>query len=273
MKLKIMGRLATLALAGVLVASCGEDNVKQTSEKAASPTKMKIVKGGFNSVQQQQIKQLVRNTLLENPEILQEAFAALEKKEKLAQEKKKTEALASSADILFRSKLSPVGGNPNGDVTVVEFFDYNCPYCRKAYNAIDKVVTDDKKVKVVFKEFPIFGGASRLAAKAALAAGKQGKYYEFHQALFLQKGRVTKGVVFKKAADLGLDIERLKKDMESDEVAASIRETRSLADSLGIRGTPAIFIGDKLVPGAPENLADLIKAKVKDIRKNGCKNC
>jgi protein-disulfide isomerase len=271
MGFKFSTGLLAVAVAGLILASCGDSG--SDDKQAKQPVSAPVADQGLTDTQKTEVAKLVRETIIANPEILQEAFAALERREQEAQARKKEEALAANAEVLFRSKLSPIGGNPDGDVTVVEFFDYNCPYCRKAYQGLVKLMEADKKVKVVFKEFPIFGGASMTAAKAALAAKQQGKYFEMHRVLLEQDNRITEAMVFAKAKEIGLDVDRLKQDMETEYVTKSIEETRKLADSLGIRGTPAFFVGDKLIPGAPENLVDLLKAKAADIRKNGCKNC
>ena len=129
---------------------------------------------GFSSEQEEAIARIVRKTLVSRPEIIQEAIVALQQKEKAQEEKRKISALSDNAETLFRSRFDPVAGNPKGDVTVVEFFDYNCPYCRKGFKTLEKVMKQDKNLRVVFKEFPIFGNASLTAARAALASKKQG---------------------------------------------------------------------------------------------------
>ncbi len=280
MGFKIVTRMLAVGLAGLILASCSEDDtvtkvenktggqVEKVSKAVADTI---VAKAGFSSAQEKAIGEIVRKTLIARPEILQEAFAALEKKDKAAQEQRKLSALTDNADLLFRSKSSPVSGNKKGDVTVVEFFDYNCPYCRTAFKDLEKVMGEDVNLRVVFKEYPIFGGGSQIAARAALAAEKQGKYFAFHKALLEVDSRVTESTVFRKAKEVGLDIERLKRDMKSQDVTDEIAETKRLADSLGIRGTPAFFVGDKMIPGAPRDLADLMKRHAKDIRENGCK--
>ena len=284
---KLLNILA-MGLAGLFLVSCGDDEPPKVAANKGAPVALSAgkvdkaaqavanhmgAKSGFSSEQEKAIGEIVRKTLLERPEILQEAFAALEQRDKEEQRKRKLSALSNNVETLFRSKLSPTGGNPKGDVTVVEFFDYNCPYCRKAFRDIETVMKQDKKIRVVFKEYPIFGGASLIAAKAALAAGKQGKYYEMHEAIFKAGGRATKASVFRSAKEVGLDIMQLKKDMNSPEVLQSIAETRKLADKLGIRGTPAFYVGDKFIGGAPRDLVDQVMRYAKDIRKNGCKYC
>ena len=230
-------------------------------------------KGGFDESQTKAIEQIMRNYLLKNPEIIREVISELEKKETAQQALKQKQALVANADKLFKSNYSPVAGNTSGNVSIVEFFDYNCPYCKKAFSDLKTLLDKDKNVRVVFKEFPIFGGDSLVAARAALAAKKQGKYFEFHQALLETKGRVTKNKVFKAAEDLRLDIDKLKADMKADDIDKEIEEARKLADDLGVQGTPAFFIGDKMVPGAPEDLLDVLTDHVAEIRKNGCAVC
>lgn len=284
MGMRLLTRLAVVGITGLFLSSCGEDNAtkmveKKTNAAAKVSDVAKVVANkmvatsSFSSEQEKAIGEIVRKTLLAKPEILQEAFAVLEQREKAAQEKQKLSALSDSAETLFRSKLSPVGGNLKGDVTVVEFFDYNCPYCRKAFQDLETVMKADKNIRVVFKEYPIFGGASQIAARAALASQKQGKYFQFHKALLEVDSRVTEDTVYRKAKEVGLDIDQLKEDMKSTDITASIAETKQLADRLGIRGTPAFFVGDKMIPGAPRDLVKLMKKHATDIRENGCKNC
>ncbi len=260
MRLKLFASLLVVGVAGLFLSACNDDEAP-------------VVKTGFSADQKKDIGEIVRKTLLARPEILQEAFAALEKRDREAKAQRKLSALSSSADTLFRSPTSPVAGNAKGDVTVVEFFDYNCPYCRKAFKGLEKVMGDDKNLRVVFKEFPIFGGASQVAAKAALAAKKQGKYFQFHKALLGSDSRVTEAIVFRRAKEIGLDVEQLKKDMNSPEIAREITETRKLAGRLDISGTPAFYVGDKFIGGAPRNLVEVIEGHAADIRKNGCKIC
>lgn len=277
MQIHTMIRLAVFMLAGLLVASCSDEKTTKSAEKTAAEAPVAVATAGdtqaFSPAQLDAIKDIVRKTLIENPDILVEASAALQQKEQDAQDQQQAAALATHANELFRSKTSPVAGNSKGDVTVVEFFDYNCPYCRKAYQDLTKLMALDKNIRVVFKEYPIFGGASLAAAKAALGANLQDKYFEFHAGLYANEGRITEATVMKVAEQIGLDMNRLKKDMESQAVQAALKETHALAESLGIRGTPAFFVGDKLIPGAPENLVDLLRASADNIRKNGCKNC
>jgi len=227
----------------------------------------------IDAKQRGQIERIVREYLLKNPELLLEMQTELERRMEVAQKARMKTALADNADSLFRSERAPIVGNKDGDVTVVEFFDYNCGFCRRAIAGMSKLVDDDKNVKVVFKEFPILSKGSEEAARVALAAEKQGKYWELHRALLETPGRadLTKGL--RLAKKFGLDIDKLKEDMESDEVKAEIASVQKLADAMGIRGTPHFIIGDKVIPGAPEDLYDQLKARVKEVRQNGCQVC
>ena len=279
-----LAAVLAIGLVGFILSSCGEDETARMTDDTSraaggmAKTDKKTADDGsserrFSADQEKEIGEIVRRTLLSKPEILQEAFAVLEQREREKQEKRKLSAISDNADLLFRSSLSPVAGNPKGDVTIVEFFDYNCPYCRKAFKDLEILMKEDKNLRIVFKEYPIFGGASPIAARAALAAEKQGKYFAFHKALLEEGGRLTEKTVFARARRVGLDIDRLKKDMKSADVDREIAETKRLADRLGVRGTPAFFVGDKMIPGAPRNLVELMKKHVEDIRKNGCRNC
>jgi protein-disulfide isomerase len=141
-------------------------------------------------------------------------------------------------------------GNPNGDVTVVEFFDYRCPYCKSVAAAFVDLYEKDGKVRLVLKEFPILGPESEFAAKAALAAQKQGKYREFHLAMMSFKGKMTNDDVRQLAAKVGLDVAKLEQDMQDPAITETINRNYALAEALGIKGTPAFIIGNELVPGA-----------------------
>lgn len=225
----------------------------------------------FSDAQKKAIEQIVRDYLVKNPEILVEMSTELEKRQSVAESAARTKAIAENASLLYRSPGSVVAGNPKGDVTIVEFFDYNCQFCKRALGDLLKMLETDKKVRVVFKELPIFGKASEDSAKVALAAGKQGKYFELHSALLKARGQTTKAKALRLARDLGLDVDKLKADMNAPDVVAQISETKALAERIGLQGTPLYLVGDQVIPGAPGNLYDLLVQKVAEIRKNGCK--
>ncbi len=227
----------------------------------------------FSPAQRAAIERIVRDYLVRNPEILIEVQTALEAKAHAFRQARMREALSKHARALFSDPSDPVMGNPKGDVTVVEFFDYNCGFCRRAITDVSKLIAKDKNIKFVFKELPIFGRESVEAARVALAARKQGKYWPVHRALLEKPGRANEAKALRIAKSLGLDMARLKKDMASPEVAKIIADTQKLAQQLGINGTPHFFIGDKVIPGAPENLLEELTQKVAEVRKNGCAVC
>ncbi len=160
------------------------------------------------------IVDVVHDYLIKNPEILVEMTNELDKRQVAEQADEQLKVISENADKIFRSPLAFVAGNPNGDVTVVEFFDYNCPYCRRALPDVVKLVNTDKNVRLVLKELPIFGDDSEAAAKAALASEKQGKYFEMYQKLFTEPGRANEAKALRIAQELGLDVSQLKKDMQ-----------------------------------------------------------
>ena len=220
---------------------------------------------------EKKIVDIVRDYLTKNPEILVEMTTELDKRQQADQAAQQQKVITDNAEAIFRSPLSHTAGNPNGDVTVVEFFDYNCGFCKRALPDVVKLVDSDDKVRVVFKELPIFGDESEGAAKAALAAGKQGKYFEMHQKLFSESGKADKDKALKIASELGLDVPQLEKDMEDPSVQLALDEAKELAQKLGLQGTPLYLIGDHIVPGAPDDLYDQLTAKVAEVREKGCK--
>lgn len=218
----------------------------------------------FDPAQEKAIRDLVRSYLIENPEVLVEALTVYRQRQEMASQERQQQALAQAQANLGNDPDSPVIGNPQGDVMVVEFFDYNCPYCRRAADDLLKVVDKDSGIRVVMKEFPILGPGSQFAARAALASVKQDRYEEFHFALMQTQGKKDEGVVMAVARDLGLDLERLRSDMETPAVAAALRRNFELAETLEINGTPAFVIGDEIFPGAVDQ--ETILKKVAETR-------
>jgi protein-disulfide isomerase len=223
------------------------------------------------ALDEKRVIDIVHNYLTKNPEILVEMTTELDRRQQEEQAALQEKVISENADAIFRSPLAYSAGNPEGDVTVVEFFDYNCGFCRRALPDVVKLIDNDDKVRVVFKELPIFGDDSEDAAKAALAAGKQGKYFEMHQKLYSEPGKANKEKALKIAQELGLDVPQLEKDMASDEVQRALDEAKELAQKLGLQGTPLYLIGDRTIPGAPDDLYDQLVENVAEIRKNGCK--
>jgi protein-disulfide isomerase len=211
------------------------------------------------------VRELVRETILANPEILVEAIAILE--ERAAQDRVTASAdiIAAQRQLLERDSNAPVLANPDGDVTIVEFFDYNCPYCRRAVPAVEGLIEADPGIRLVYREWPILGEGSVFAARAALAARQQGFYEEFHWALMGMNGRAEERSVLRIAEEVGLDIDQLRADMEAPEVAEHIETSIRLADLLGITGTPTFILGDNLVPGAVEQ--EVLQRLVDEVRE------
>lgn len=219
-----------------------------------------LAQGGTSATDRQAIEQIVRDYLLEHPEVVLEALEALQHREEMAQAERQRAALAASREALTGTAAGPVAGNPAGDVTLVEFFDYQCGYCKSVHPSLKALLSRDGELRVVFKEFPILGPASLTAAQAALAAERQGKYLEMHNALMELRGTLDDAKILRAAASVGLDVERLKADMESPDVLAQIERNLRLAETLGVNGTPAFVVGDEIVPGAVplEHLQQLI---------------
>ncbi|UCI06514.1 DsbA family protein [Mesorhizobium sp. B1-1-8] len=201
---------------------------------------------------QDQFDQRIHDYILAHPEVLVQALQSLDERQRQAEAAEARKVLKARADDIFHDKQSPVGGNAEGNVTLVEFFDYNCPYCRMMAPVMDQAVADDAQLRIVYKEFPILGPDSVFAAKAALAADKQGKYAAFHKALYAAKTRVTEAVVLKTAAEAGLDVERMKADMRQPDIQTSIDRNAELAQALRITGTPGFVAGDQIFPGATD---------------------
>lgn len=200
--------------------------------------------------QEQAVKKLVRDYLLNNPEIIFNAVSSMRRKQKREEAARAKSALLTHKAAIFDDPLTPVTGNPDGDVTIVEFFDYQCGYCKRVFPALMRTVKEDGNVRLALKEFPILGAQSRFASEAALASRKQGKYAAFHSALMKVRGALNEAKVMVVARSVGLDTQRLRKDMRDPEIQTLLEENFKLADTLNIRGTPAFIIGDELVPGA-----------------------
>ena len=238
----------------------------KTAQADAKPA-AKAGSDSFSNAQKSAIRKIIKEYLLEEPEVLREAINELNKRQEMAAEAERKKVLAS----LYKEK-SPFSTG-DGKITLVEFFDYNCPYCRHALDNVLKFTKEEKDVRVVFVEFPILSDDSRIASQAAIAAAKQNKYFEFHRALMQHQGPAKQDAIFKVASEVGLDVEKLKTDMESPAVKELIEKNLQLGTSMGVQGTPAFFIGDEAIPGAPEELKTLLKNAVASIKSKGCSIC
>ena len=194
------------------------------------------------------IETIVRDYLLNNPEIIDEAMGRLQAKREAEKQSRTRAAIKQNSGALRAHPMSPVSGNAYGDITVVEFFDYQCGYCKRALGTMEALLKNDANVRIVWKEFPILGPVSTIAARAAMAADRQDGYLPLHIAL-MREPKLTEEKIFEIAREAGLDIAKLHDDMEDPAIDAYLEETRALARGLGIDGTPAFVVGDTLIPG------------------------
>jgi protein-disulfide isomerase len=197
-----------------------------------------------------EFEQRVRDFLLEHPEVIMEALQILQERQRAAEAENLKRTIAERSDEILNDPAAPVGGNPDGDVTLVEFFDYNCPYCRRVAPTVAEIMATDSDLRVVYKEFPILGPGSTFAARAALGAQKQGKYAPFHEALMAAGESLDEAEVLEIAREIDLDTERLEQDMQDPAIQEAIARNLQLANALGITGTPSFVIGQEVVPGA-----------------------
>lgn len=193
------------------------------------------------------VEQIVHDYIMKNPEVI---LTAVDDYQKKSQRQTQGAALEKNKDAIFNDTSSPIVGNPKGDVTIVEFMDYNCHYCKLSFPTVLSMIAKDKNLRVVMKDFPILGPTSETAAKWALAAQKQKKYLEFHKALMENKAPISDELLEKTATDTGLDVAQIKKDIQGSDILLQIEKNRSLASNLGLSGTPAFVIGDTVVFGA-----------------------
>lgn len=194
----------------------------------------------------------VRDYLVANPEVIVEAMQNLERKQRVAEQTESQAALTEHREELLNSPESPVGGNPQGDITMVEFFDYNCSYCRQVAPTMAAAEAADPQLRIVYKEFPILGPNSVFAARAGLAARRQNLYPQFHTAMMQVSGSADKAQVIAVAEEIGLDAEQLRTDMQDPTIDAEIERNLALARALRINGTPGFVIGDEILRGATD---------------------
>jgi protein-disulfide isomerase len=208
----------------------------------------------FSADQRQEIGIIIKEYLLAHPEVMQDVMAELEKRQQAAETDKHRAAVIENKATLFSSPHQVVLGNPQGNVTMVEFFDYNCGFCKRAMSDMFDLIKSDSNLKFVLKEFPVLGEGSVEAAHVAVAARMQDttgkKYIEFHQKLLGGRGAADKSHALAVAKEVGFDMARIEKDMNSDEVKKTIDENLKLAEALGVNGTPSYVVGDEVVIGA-----------------------
>lgn len=251
-----------LLSATVALLSLSMSTTKALSAEAPTTKTLSAETSAVKALSKTEIEQVIHDYIMAHPETIMESVDQFQKK---AQESRFGDAVEKNKDALFKDTASPEIGNPKGDVTVVEFFDYNCHYCKDALPQIKKMLEKDKNVRVIFKDFPILGPTSETASKWALAAHKQSKYFEFHKVLMENKQPISDEVLEKLAKDVGLDLDKAKKAVEGTDVLIQIEKNRSLATNMGLSGTPAFVIGTEIVPGGMP--ADVLLKKIADQRK------
>jgi protein-disulfide isomerase len=213
------------------------------------------------------LEQAIHDYLLAHPEVVLDSLKAAQQQADAQAAEQSRRVIATKQKELEDSADDLVQGDPKGDVTLVEFFDYRCPYCKQLEPSLDALLKEDGKLRVVYKEFPILGEASVYATRVALAAKKQGKYAEFHRAMMATKGDIGDETVLKVATSLGLDIAKIKADMSAPQIDKLIDTNYALADALNIQGTPAIIIGGTVIPGAVD--LDTLRKDVAAARSGG----
>jgi protein-disulfide isomerase len=238
--------LAALLLVALLAAPASADDALPPTQKSA-------------------VDQAIHDYLLSHPDVLLEAL-------KLAQQKGDEQAMEQSRRMivtkhhdLFDDPDDLVEGNPKGDATLIEFFDYRCPYCKQVEPTLDALLHEDGKLRIIYKEFPVLGEASTFATRVALASRQQGKYAAFHHAMMAAKGDITDDIVLKVAASVGLDIGQIKADMSAAGIDRIIHANYDLAEALNIQGTPGFIVGDTMIPGAVD--IDTLRQDIAAARK------
>ncbi len=192
----------------------------------------------------------IREYILSNPEVIVEAIQLWQQQQQQAEAQQYQNALRRLHDELYNTPDTPMLGNPDGDVAIIEFVDYNCGYCRRVFNDLMALTESDNQVKILMKEFPILGADSLVASQAALAAQRQGQYAALHTALMQARGALNENRVLSIAQDIGLDVEQLQLDMHDPAITATLQRNQMLAQQLGINGTPGFIIGEEIVRGA-----------------------
>ncbi len=227
----------------------------------AAPKPQAAAVSSFSDAQRTEIEEIIKDYLGDkHPEVMAQGLQLLQQREQAAADAKTKEKIASEKDKLFNDPATPFAGNPKASVTVLEFYDYQCGYCKMAEDAVERILKDDKDVKFVYKNFPILGPISMEAAKAGLASVKQGKFQAFHSALMNKKEHLTSDLIYQIAKEAGLDVEKLKKDMTDPSIDATITASSKLGQDLGVHGTPFFIVNSASFPGVMkyEQLKDAV---------------
>jgi protein-disulfide isomerase len=237
-------RSTFILLSALMLASPGALAEEAASTAATAPL-------AFTDAQKAAIEDVVRTLLTtKEPDLVSKATTALRHRQEQEAAVKRQATLAAEHDKLFDDPSAPTAGNPTGDVTVIEFFDYQCGFCKTSQGAIAKLLSADRNVKFIYKEYPILGPESVQGSMAGLASSRQGKYREFHDALMATKGHLSDDIIFGTAEEIGLDVEKLKADMADESIKKTIDANIALAGDIGARGTPTFLMGEQLFGGA-----------------------
>jgi protein-disulfide isomerase len=204
----------------------------------------------FTDAQKKELETAIHDYLMKNPKVIMDSVDQYRQSQQADEEKGFDAKVKEKNAELYKNPKDPVAGNKDGDVTLVEFFDYNCGYCKHAFNDVQTLIKEDGKLRVVFKDIPILSESSFTAARYALAAGRQNKYWEFHQAMMQHNGGISEESLQSIGKDIGLDVEKMKKDAQDPEIRAQIESNLALARDIGISGTPGFVINDAVLRGA-----------------------
>ncbi len=265
---------AALAFALVPALAHAEDapaSLTPTGTSTPSATAATPATKTFSDAEKTAIEDIIKTYITkEHPEILIEASQELQKRDDSTAKTKSAAAIKTNHDKIFSDAQTPVGGNPKGDITVVEFFDYQCVYCKMAEPDMEKILGEDKNIKFIYKDFPILGPVSTTAAKASLASARQNNYIKFHDALMSKKDHLTEDMIYQVAKDSGLDVDKLKKDMADDAIVKQVEANMQLGRDIGVRGTPMFIVGEDAYPGALQY--DQLKKAIEAARVEAKKN-
>jgi len=238
--MNIQRRLIAATVSCLLAFLCSAAASAQTADRGRAP---------FGD---EALQKVIHDYILAHPEVLIESLQIARERQQIRQEQQSKNLISSLKKELVDDPMTPVRGNPSGDVTLIEFFDYRCPYCRQVEPWLQTLINNNSSLRVVEKEMPILGAASVYEARMALAALKQGKHEAFHNAIMSKKPNVDDATILQLAAQAGLDLDRMKTDMNSPEVDAEIKRTLEIAKVLKLNGAPAFIVGSELVPGATD---------------------
>jgi protein-disulfide isomerase len=282
----LMARLniVLVALVGVLAGGLGTALVSRQAPAAVDPVAVRAIVEDVlakqdtpkpvttAAIDQKTLDPMIEKYLMNDPHVLERVSSALDKQNKADQAQQARQAIASNRDAIFNDPDHIVLGNPKGDVTLVEMFDYNCSFCRGALPDMATLLAEDHNLRVVLKEFPILSKESEDAARVAVLVAKAGvDYWTFHQALFTSRGQVNEDTALNEARTLGLNPVTLKLDMQDPSVTAVLQKSYDLATKLNITGTPTYIIGDALIPGAVD--IGVLRTSIANMRKCGKTDC